>query len=140
MEVNVKDYLSNEEIKEMVIDGVRSAIQKDCERLLSNFAHSQVHTFVDDAISDEHKKNINLNIDRVISNLSEYTVFRKKDAWGSDDSIAYSYLQNSMKENKELVFNKVEKTIREFNYENLIQASVGEFVCEFLDEKLSGKR
>jgi len=55
MQIRVEDYLSKEEITEMIRYQLNVAIRKDAERILSNTAYAVVFEAVDKAL-DIHAK------------------------------------------------------------------------------------
>lgn len=120
MEINIKDYLSEEEIKEICIDYVRGLLNKNRleeERILYNIAYNAAYKIIDDCINEDDLSIIKNKVVSILSKINNYEVFRKKDAWGAEDSIAYIELQKAINENKYLIYENVKKAITEKDYE-----------------------
>jgi len=99
MEVDIKEYLSNEEIKEICKAHLRMQLQQEGERLATNMAYSAAAQIIDEAFSNEEKTVLKTRVRKVIEDCSSYNLFRKKDAWGSEESVAYRALQEAVSEN-----------------------------------------
>ncbi len=133
MEINVEDYLDRDEIKDIIKNQIRYIVERDAERLLTNSAYYVVFKAVDEALDNSAKEFIKAKAIAVINDLSEYCVFRKKDAWEKEDSIAYQILQEAMNENKDLIKQKVREAIENRDYERDIQNSM-DYISEGLFE------
>lgn len=133
MEINVEDYLDRDEIKDIIKDQIRYIVERDVERLLTNSAYYVVFKAVDEALDNSAKEFIKEKAIAIINDLSEYCVFRKKDDWEKEDSIAYQVLQEAMNENKDLIKQKVREAIENRDYERDIQNSM-DYISEGLFE------
>lgn len=133
MEINVEDYLDRDEIKDIIKNQIRYIVERDAERLLTNSAYYVVFKAVDEALDNSAKELIKAKAIAIINDLSEYSVFKKKDAWETDDSIAYQVLQEAMNENKDLIKQKVREAIENRDYEKDIQNSM-DYISEGLFE------
>ena len=54
----------------------------------------------------------------VIKDIASYTVFRKANAWEHPESLANSYMEEAIRENKQVIFDKVKEIVNNFNYED----------------------
>jgi len=112
LEINISEYLNDNEIKEIVIDEVRGRIrkmfcsEKEAQRLLSNLSFQIIFDEVDkvipnsmDIIVDKTQKCIN------DADMSFY-VFRKEDPWDKC-SLAYKIMEDCVKSNKDVIEQKV---------------------------------
>lgn len=133
MEINVEDYLDRDEIKDIIKNQIRYIVERDAERLLTNSAYYVVFKAVDEALDNSAKELIKAKAIAIINDLSEYSVFKKKDAWETEDSIAYQVLQEAMNENKDLIKQKVREAIENRDYEKDIQNSM-DYISEGLFE------
>lgn len=108
LEINISEYLNDNEIKEIVVDEVRGQIrkmfssEKEAQRLLSNLSFQIVFDEVDkvipnsiDVIVDKTQKCIN-DVD-----MSFY-VFRKEDPWDKC-SLGYKIMEDCVRNNKEVI-------------------------------------
>lgn len=133
MEINIENYLSEETIKDMISEELRVVIKRDTERILTNMAFYVVFKAVDEALDDSAKEFIKAKAISIINDLSSFCVFRKKDAWEKEDSIAYKTLQEAMNENKGLIKQKVCEAIENRDYEKDIEQSM-DYISEGLFE------
>jgi glutathionyl-hydroquinone reductase len=116
MELDIEKYLSHEELKEICIKHFKELLTKGGERLLTNIAYYQTFATVDACLDEESKTLVKNKTKEIISNLSNYSVFRRKDVFEQDDSEAYKILQETVRDNKELISNNVLEAINNFNY------------------------
>ena len=118
------NYVTGEQIENAIISEVKTIVRdklvNDVERILSNTAYSVVWDAVDLAIDGKAKDVIKEKALKIIENVSSYSVFRKKDLWGKDESVAYSTLQSAVEENKNVIRENVKKIIDSYNYSTAI--------------------
>ena len=142
MEIDVDDYLSEEDKKRMVVDAYSYAINRrvesDFERILNNTAYNLVRSMVDDALGKDSKEIIKEKVIEVINKLSSHTVFNGPDAWDKTTSKGYDLLQESVKESAPLIESKVKSVIEELS-DYKIRVLIKDVVGEMIDEKLFGK-
>jgi len=119
IEIDIDDYLTEEEKKDLCIEYFKKALygsDNHKERILSNLAYSAAESIIDASLTKEQLHAIKIRALEIIQNITETTVFRKKDAWGSLDSIAYTTLQEAMEENKDIIKEKVKDAILKKDY------------------------
>lgn len=131
--INIEDYLDRDEIKDIIKNQIRYIVERDAERLLTNSAYYVVFKAVDEALDNNAKELIKQKAIEVINNLSEFSVFRKRDTWDRENSIAYDILQEAVKENSNLIKQKVREAIENRDYERDIQNSM-DYISEGLFE------
>jgi hypothetical protein len=118
MEIKVEDYLSHEEIKQIVIAEVRQQAksvlksEEDVKRILSNNAYEAVYQLVDKTLDEDLVEHMRDKVVRIISGLSEYHLFKTPDAWSRDENSAYQLLKQIVHENKALLQERVVATIK----------------------------
>lgn len=134
-EINITDYLSEDDIKELCIQHVHQLIRKGGERLISNLAYEVAYKILDSAIDEESMTTIRNKAKEILQKDSSYNIFRPKDAWGSEDSPAYKTLKSAMEENSQLIKDKVKETILKYDYESQIRKNP-EFFAEALVDAL----
>jgi len=141
MDIKFEDYLSLEEQKEIVVDVFREkCLQKftlDSERIFSNAAYSIVTKLVDEQMNGKMAELITANTIKVINELSEYTVFKRPDAWDKGASEAYKLLQKIVIESEPLIKEKMQTIVDNLD-ETLIRQHTFECVNDLLDRKLFG--
>ncbi len=120
MEINVRDYISDEDMREIVEDEVRRAVSAELyeqrmhdwlESTLSNVAYMVVWQEVDKLMDGDPKQMIAEKIPHVIEGLSPYSVFRKKGEFNREDSIGQTILDQAVTDNADLIDSKVKEII-----------------------------
>lgn len=100
--VNLDDYLSDEEKRQIARDAFREVCAaksaKDFERILDNAAYALVRQEVDAVFDGGMAELVKAKAVEVIKKLSDFTVFKKPDAWDREASKAYVHLQAAMSE------------------------------------------
>lgn len=117
--INIDDYLSNEEKKELCIEYVREVLRGDAhqrERVLSNMAYEAAFSILDSALTEEMMKIVKEKAFAQIEKVTDFHIFRKKDAWGQEDSVAYLEVKKAVEEHKHLINPLVKKAILEKDY------------------------
>jgi hypothetical protein len=124
MEINITDYLSHQEIKEIAQDEVRVQIrehfknEENAKRLLSNLAYHVVSEEVNKIVPNYEQE----LIDKVVSLIRDeksvgFTLF-DFDAYGSgrSKSLGAVIVEQTVKENQQLIKDKVIETIQNADY------------------------
>lgn len=147
IEIDVHDYISEEEIKNEALYALRALFlsqlrkESDIERVLSNLTHEYVFKFVceklnitreyvESAIADGIKKAIE-------GDMIKYKVFQRKDAWDRSESPAVKILDDALANSKELIEAEVERRIKEYDFRELreeIEDTIYEVICRKLKE------
>lgn len=151
MEIKIENYLSDDEIKDIVSDEIRNQVrglfsnEVKATRLLSNIAYETIEPQVE-ALIPNHKQKI---IDKVVKVIEEtelrgYVYSHKWDS-NEPDSFGSKLIQQTVKENQELIKDKVIESIknRDFNeevwmkFENLAEEFTGNIydMVQFLKSK-----
>jgi len=142
MEVKFEDYLSEDERKEIVADVFRNmcinSFKKDAERIFSNAAYNAVFNIVNDTFDGKAAQMVAERTQKIIRELSPYTVFKRKDYWEKEDSHGYQVLNEAISNNKELLNNKIAEIIDEIDKGDLRQTII-EQAQEVISVKLFGK-
>ena len=95
MNIEIKDYLTPQEIKGICQDALYQKIREDMRGLnvydiIANISHSDVAAMVDTYVGKDNfcKTEIPKKVRSAIESISTFTVFRKADAWERKSSIA----------------------------------------------------
>ena len=137
MEINIEDYLSHDEVKEIVIDRIRAEVAKlfndeeNAKRILSNLSYQIVFDEVDKIIPNSKDVICQKTVNVINSKDFSFNVFRKGDAW-SKASSAYLIMENTIKENKHLIEEKVKSTIENRDYTDDVWAKFEELGETFI--------
>ena len=129
VKINIDDYLSEEEKKEIAIDVFRNqvktqlfksidgTVQSDSEvqRVIGNISYEIVFNEVQKYIPNA-KKMVEDKVSKILKEKDlSYYVFRKKDAWDKEESLAITYLNQEVKSNEEMFKERIKKEMEEYD-------------------------
>jgi heterodisulfide reductase subunit B len=118
-EINIDDYLSEEERRAIAVDVWRGMCAAACdgnaERIISNIGYDVAARMVSEALGEDANELIKAQAIEVIGTLSEFTVFRRPDVWDREASPAYKTLMDAVKANSDLVEKKVRECIAQIS-------------------------
>lgn len=142
MEINIEDYLSKDEIKEICKDYVKDLLysrnENHKERVLMNMAYQAAFSIIDDCLDEEDKQLIKEKVFKIINDPTSYSIFRKKDVWGMEDSEAYIEVKKAVEEYKPLINKLVKKAIMEKDYISELDSNyIGECLIKALKKGLN---
>lgn len=142
MEINIDDYISEEEKKRIAEEEYRSVIRNyvnvDKERILTNCAYRVVQKLVDEAFNEDLNQILVDKTVAIIHDLSAYSLFKRKDAWDKDESKGYKYLEQAVDKHKDLIENRVVEIIQTMNGENF-HYKLEELMYQVVENRLLGK-
>lgn len=131
IEINIDDYLSEEEKKEIAIDvfrqQVKSQLFKSCDgtvqsdsevqRIIGNITHEIVFKEVQKYIPDV-KEQIQENVKKSLSKKDlSYYIFRTKDLWDKEEGLGTTYLKQAIKENELIFKNRIKEVMANYDLE-----------------------
>lgn len=129
IKINIDDYLSEEEKKEIAIDVFKQQVKKELfksndgtiqsdsevQRVIGNITHEIVFNEVQKYIPDAKEK-IKEKVRKVLEEKDlTYHVFRKKDLWDKEESLAITYLNQEIKANEEMFKSRIKKAMEEYD-------------------------
>jgi ribosomal protein S3AE len=129
MEINIKDYLSDEEIKDICKGEIRNHVratfkEDDLVRIISNSAYYKAYGIVDDLLPQGYEETVVKKVEEIIDDIKSYTVFREKTYY-SEASIAQQTLEKTIADMSSTIEQKVkevvEKSLGEENYESFME-------------------
>lgn len=139
VEIDINDYLSEEEKKQLCIDYVKETLRGDAnqeERVLGNMAYSAAYAILDSVLTPEMMTQVRELATKAILKSTDFGIFRKKDAWGGEDSPAYLEVKRAVDENKHLIGQMVKKAMLERDYlKDLPQSS--DYIAEVIIDALA---
>ena len=123
MDIKITDYLQQHEIKEIVSDELRIQIGKhfrdeeNARRLLSNLAYQLVSEEVEKIVPNYEKE----LVEKVVSLLNDkkavsYRLFDFDYNTGNAKSLGARIVENTVRENQQLIKDKVIDTIQNTDY------------------------
>lgn len=145
VEIEIDDYLTEEDKKELCKEYVRNVLNGDGksnhkERVLSNMAYSAAFAILDSVLTPEILAAVRDKAAEVINNASDFGIFRKADAWGAEDSVAYVEVKMAVEEHRHLIKPLVKKAILEHDYAKELPNSsdyIGEVIIDAIQKGLS---
>ena len=143
MNIDIKDYLTSEEITEICKDAIYQKIREDMRGLnvydiIANISHSDVAAMVDAYVGKDNfcKTEIPKKVRNAIESISEFTVFRKADAWERHSSIAQDILDEECRASRPLIKKRVEQIINEYNFPQLERDEIMYTIADVLTDRL----
>ena len=139
VEIEIDDYLSEEEKKQLCIDYVRETLRGDAhheERVLSNMAYSAAFAILDSVLTPEMMNTVRDKAEEQIKAITDFQIFRKADAWGHEESPAYLEIKKAVEENKHLIAPLVKKAMLERNYLGDLPKS-SDYIAEVIIDALA---
>lgn len=113
--MRVEDYLTQEEMKEIAVEEFKKLLfsDKQKERLLTNMSYNLGYGLIKEIITDDDLERVkNRTNDLLLNDKTALrgAIYNKPDVWNmkrDSDLIVYNEIQRTIKENIELVRNKV---------------------------------
>ena len=147
IEINVNDYLSEEDKKELVIEVFKEQVKRELfkssdgtiqagsevQRIIGNISHEIVMAEVQKYIPDCEKMIKDKTMECLNAKSFSYYVFKKKDAWERDESLAITYMNEAIRESKEVFKNRIKEAIAKYDLSKDIAAEISNTVGEMAD-------
>lgn len=145
LKINIQDYFSDEQIKEIAEQELRSAFREqfrkeaDVERVITNLSIEYVHALVAEQWGGDFDELLREKVRDAIEKDVGYHVFRRKDAWDRTESPAVAILDEECKNSRPLIRECVEKRIKEYPFSELDKYEIGDVIYEVIMEKILKK-
>ena len=145
LKINIQDYFSDEQIKEIAEHELRAAFREqfrkeaDVERVITNLSIEYVHALVVEQWDGDFDELLREKVRDAIEKGVGYHVFRRKDAWDRTESPAVAILDEECKNSRPLIRECVEKRIREYPFSELDRNEIGDVIYEVIMEKILRK-
>lgn len=140
MNINIEDYLSDEEIKQIVTEEFREKVRESIRKngvttFIANIGYQNVFEIINNEIP-EYENLVKDKTKEVIEGLSSYSVFRKKDLVDNEDSLGQKYLEKAVEDNKNIIndkvveiFNRLGETDISYEISNIIEEKIEDMFC-----------
>lgn len=120
IEINIEDYITEEEKKEMVVSAYQNAIYEKMKYMkedvfLANVGYEVIFKAVDEMLGEDSRKVIEEKVKELIGNFSSFEVFRSSD-YGKP-SKGYLMIEEAVESNRELINKRVKSLITEMSDE-----------------------
>ena len=146
IKIDITDYLSEEEIKKECRYAIREAIQKkyeresEIDRLITNLSYEFIFESISQTINEDAETKIKNKVSKLLKDDSsiKYELFRKRDAWERSEAVGLTILNNAIKENEGLIKEKVQQTIKDYNFgdKEELRCRIEDVFHDILEEKL----
>ena len=144
MKINIKNYISDEEIKAIIEDEIVKETrrilcnEKEITRILTNISYYELWKKIEgevpncqEIIKEKTKENI--------LEISKFDIFQKRDDFLEyKDSLAQQFLNESVKENKNIIDDKVKKIMNELSLTDIkydIQSIIEQYIEDLFKSK-----
>lgn len=135
MNINIEDYLSDNEIKTIIEEGFRDKIksmfrtEEEVSRIITNLGYYNTFKIIEEEVPN-FKNSIKEQTRKQCENISEFHVFREKDSFSSQ-SLGQKYLEEAVENNKKIINEKVIEIMN-----NLSKEDIASEICAILEEKI----
>ena len=147
IEIDINEYLTENEKKELVIEAFKEqvkselfkshngTIQSDSEvqRIIGNITGQIVMNEVQKYIPDCEKMIREKTIEALSKDNYSYYVFKKKDAWDKEESLAVTYMNDTIKSCKETFQKRIKETIENYDLSNDIAEQISNEFSQMAD-------
>jgi hypothetical protein len=144
--INIKDYLSIEEIKDECRYAIRHSImekykrESEIDRLISNLGYEFIFKAIQETTGEDTLQKIKDTVIQLANQADavRYLLFKAPDKWDSDASIGYTIVQQALEENEPLIKEKVKDAISDYDFLSRkdLQDRMEDLFHEMLEEKL----
>lgn len=137
-EIDIDQYLTEEDKKricrEQFSEVARMKCQNDFERIITNSSYSIVRDEVDKLFDGKMQEFLIERVEKVVKELSSFTVFNKPDAWDKTSSKGYDLLQQAVQDAQPLIVARVVALIEGMSTEDLSWYVQGPLVAAILEK------
>lgn len=147
IEIDINEYLTESEKKELVIEAFKEqvkselfkshngTIQSDSEvqRIIGNITGQIVMNEVQKYIPDCEKMIREKTIEALSKDNYSYYVFKKQDAWDKEESLAVTYMNETIKSCKETFQKRIKETIENYDLSNDIAEQISNEFSQMAD-------
>lgn len=119
MDINLQEYLSDAEMKVIVREAFEAKVKAELanedsfKRILTNACYDMVWQKIDETSEVTIEEFLPAKVEEIISDLSEFNLFRKPDAWSRETNTGYQILEREMIKNQDLIGKKVVECVNQ---------------------------
>ena len=146
IELDITDYLSEDEIKEEFRFAIRQSIhnkyikESELDRLITNLSYEFLFKQISECINKDAETLIKNKVIELLKDGSNirYELFRKANAWDREASVGYKILEQAIKDSENLIREKVTTEINNYDFGNSreIYDNIMDCVTSIIDERL----
>lgn len=137
MEINIEDYINEDEMKRIVENELRDRIRKyflgnKISDLICSLCNKEICEIIEEEIPN-FREEIKQRISPAIESIGRYDIFKKRDNFiYSEDSVGQKILEEAVKENKNMIEQKVKNIFSELSKED-IAAEIEGIITDKID-------
>lgn len=145
MEINIFDYVTEEEIKQEILSGIgykaRSMSEQDFKRVMSNAFYGTVSDIANEIFEERgFKKEMEDEIKRIIKGLSAFNVFVDDNEWRNKKSKAQILLDQIVEEQKEVLKDRVTSVFDKAYSEYKVDQDIAQILSDHIYDMFSLKK
>lgn len=134
MEINISDYLSQQQMEEIVADELRRIVRaklssdSEVQRIIGNAAYYKAYDILDNTMPKDWVETVTKKVEEVVNNAEKYNIFRYHYSTEAPQSEASRIVEQAVKDNKDKIINAVNNMTDE-----KIKADADTFVERLID-------
>lgn len=145
MEINIFDYVTEEEIRQEILCGIgqkaRNMSEQDFKRVMSNAFYGTVSDIANKIFEERgFKKEMEDEIERIIKGLSAFNVFVDIDDWRGKKSKAQILLDQIVEEQKEVLKDRVTSVFDKAYSEYKVNQDIAQILSDHIYDMFSLKK
>ena len=147
LKINIEDYLSELEIKEIAKEELRCSFkdlfrkEADIERILSNISHEFVFDLINSQCDCDLEQILKDTIKNTLQNKDiSFYLFRRKDAWNRSESPMIKIIDEEVINSRPLIKEMIEKHIEKYPFNELDKNEIVDTISEVIKERLFGDK
>lgn len=155
MNIDITEYLTHNEIKNIVEEAVRKNVNdlfrdsRELEISIANIAYRYINEKLEETYATQgidYKQLLYDKIKKVVNEMSSYVIFHEKDVCYPSTSTGQIILEETVKNSRSLIEEKVKDIINNYDFEHLIVDNTYDIVVNVIADmmyigaaQLSGK-
>ena len=141
--INISDYLSEQEMKEIATEQFKASLkmrdEKTIERIFSNSIYGEVENQIDRALPSTMKSYLEEKIPEIINDMSFYSVFSPPSVWDKEKRVGYRELEAVFKESRQDLLNRVGEIINDLS-EDDIETHIAPLIADAVIDMMTSKK
>src|SRR5699024_116222 len=137
--IDIHDYLTKDDIADLVREQARGQLKTDHERLMSNAVYEVVQDIISEMFETDPtlRDGLEKEVKRVIADSTNFNLFHRADAWskrvGRGDTVGQQILDRAVKDSEPAIRAIVTRTITNLGYRD-VKELVIDSIRTFWDE------
>lgn len=142
IEIDVDEFISSDDIREICLDEIRMAIRKqfksdsDTKRIIGNIGYEIIKNEIEKIIPNFTEMIAEQTTQICKTGIGTYTVFSKANGWGDKDSLGLTILNEEIENNRDIIKQKVIEVFNNIS-ENDIGYVAGDIIKEVFIDRIN---